>query len=52
MGEIKRGEGKLGNAQFVNNAPEKVVNAEREKLAKYKEMFKGVEERIRMLSQN
>ncbi|MBR6958841.1 MAG: valine--tRNA ligase, partial [Clostridiales bacterium] len=32
-GEIKRGEGKLSNQQFVNNAPEKVVNAEREKLA-------------------
>ena len=51
-GEIKRGEGKLGNEQFVNNAPEKVVNAEREKLAKYKEMYKGVEERIKVLSGN
>ena len=51
-GEIKRCEGKLGNEQFVNNAPEKVVNAEREKLAKYKEMYEGVEERIKVLSGN
>ena len=51
-GEIKRGEGKLSNQQFVNNAPEKVVNAEREKLAKYKEMYNGVEERIKVLSGN
>ena len=49
-GEIKRGEGKLSNEQFVNNAPEKVVNAEREKLAKYKDMYKNVEERIDILS--
>ena len=49
-GEIKRGEGKLSNQQFVSNAPEKVVNAEREKLAKYQEMYKGVEERIATLS--
>lgn len=52
MGEIKRGEGKLNNQQFVANAPEKVVNAEREKLAKYKEMYNGVEERIKVLSGN
>ena len=51
-GEIKRGEGKLSNAQFVNNAPEKVVNSEREKLAKYKEMYNGVVERIKTLSGN
>ncbi len=33
--EIKRLEGKLGNAKFVANAPEDVVAEEREKLAEY-----------------
>ena len=50
IGEIKRGESKLSNESFVSRAPEKVVNAEKEKLAKYKEMYKGIEERIAMLA--
>ncbi len=36
--EIKRAEGKLSNAEFVNKAPEKVVNAEKEKLVKFQEL--------------
>ena len=36
--EIKRAEGKLANAEFVNKAPEKVVNAEKEKLVKFQEL--------------
>jgi valyl-tRNA synthetase len=36
--EIKRAEGKLNNAEFVSKAPEKVVNAEKEKLAKFQEL--------------
>ncbi len=35
--EISRAEGKLSNEAFVSRAPEKVVNAEREKLDKYRE---------------
>ena len=35
--EIKRCEGMLQNERFVSKAPEAVVNAEREKLAKYRE---------------
>ena len=45
-GEIKRGEGMLGNPNFVNKAPEEKVNAEKEKLAKYKETYEQVCERI------
>jgi valyl-tRNA synthetase len=35
-GEIKRLDGKLSNAKFVANAPEEVVEEEREKLAGYR----------------
>src|SRR4029078_4637579 len=35
-GEIARAEGMLGNERFVSNAPGEVVEAEREKLERYK----------------
>ncbi len=41
-GEIKRVEGKLNNQGFVAKAPEKVINEEREKGVKYKEMLEKV----------
>ncbi len=37
--EIKRASGKLNNENFVNKAPEKVVNEEREKLENYKDLL-------------
>ncbi|MGO3019056.1 MAG: valine--tRNA ligase, partial [Anaerococcus sp.] len=37
--EIKRASGKLKNDNFVNKAPEKVVNEEREKLEKYNDLL-------------
>ena len=37
-------EGKLANEKFVAHAPENVVNAEREKAAKYKELIAKLEE--------
>ncbi|MCC8160517.1 MAG: valine--tRNA ligase [Oscillospiraceae bacterium] len=40
--EIKRVEGKLSNAGFVNKAPQKVVDEERAKGEKYKEMLEKV----------
>ena len=37
-GEIARAEGKLSNEKFVSKAPAKLVEAEKEKLEKYKDM--------------
>ncbi len=45
-GEVARVSGKLSNENFVNKAPEKIIAAEREKLAKYEEMLKTVTERL------
>ena len=36
-------EGKLSNEKFVAHAPENVVNAEREKVTKYKELIAKLE---------
>ena len=47
--EIKRAEGKLSNPGFVDKAPEKVVEGEREKLRIFREMLLKVEDRIKML---
>ncbi len=44
--EVARAEGKLGNEGFVSKAPEKVINAEREKLAVYREMLEKVVDRL------
>ncbi len=41
--EIARAEGKLSNESFTAKAPEAVVNAEREKLEKYKEKLAATE---------
>jgi valyl-tRNA synthetase len=35
-GEIKRAEGKLANSQFVEKAPPQVVQAERDKLQRFR----------------
>ena len=41
---LKSIEGKLSNEKFVSKAPEAVVNAEKEKAAKYKELIAKLEE--------
>ena len=48
-GEILRVEKKLSNERFVSKAPEAVVNEERAKGVKYKEMLEAVLERIEAL---
>ena len=45
-GEIKRVEGKLNNAGFVSKAPQKVVDEEKAKGEKYKEMLEKVLENM------
>jgi valyl-tRNA synthetase len=47
--EIDRVEKKLANEKFVSKAPEAVVNEEREKGKKYKEMYEAVIKRIENL---
>ena len=49
-GEIERIEKKLSNEGFVAKAPAQVVEAERQKMQKYKEMLDGVLEAISKLS--
>ena len=47
--EIKRAEGKLANEGFVNQAPEDLVEAEREKLEEYNRQLGRISERIQEL---
>ena len=47
--EVLRGEKMLSNPGFVNKAPEKKVNEEKEKLANYKKMLENVNERLKTL---
>ena len=48
-GEVKRVEGKLNNQGFVSKAPQKVIDEERAKQAKYTQMLKTVEEQLENL---
>ena len=48
LAEIKRVEGKLSNPGFVNKAPAQVVEEERKKEAKYREMLEKVLDNIKM----
>ncbi|MDD2579622.1 MAG: valine--tRNA ligase [Eubacteriales bacterium] len=47
--EVRRVEGKLANEQFTSRAPEKVVQAERDKLGRYAEMLDKAAERLEQL---
>ncbi|MBL1224828.1 valine--tRNA ligase [Enterococcus sp. BWR-S5] len=47
--EVKRVQGKLSNERFVSNAPEDVVQAEKEKEKEYLDKQKAVRERIEQL---
>ena len=50
--EIERAKGKLANEGFVNNAPEELVEGEREKVEEYKEKKEKLIERIEQLKLN
>ena len=47
--EIERLVKKLSNAEFVNKAPEKVVEGEKSKLAKYESQKQGILDAISSL---
>jgi len=51
-GEIARSNGMLNNEKFVSKAPAAKINEEKEKLAKYTEMMKQVEEQLGRLKKN
>ena len=51
-GEIARSNGMLNNEKFVSKAPEAKINEEKEKLAKYTEMMKQVEEQLGRLKKD
>ena len=48
--EVARAKGMLNNPNFVSKAPEAKIQAEREKLDKYTQMLKQVEERLEALN--
>ena len=48
--EVARATGMLNNPNFVSKAPEAKIQAEREKLDKYAQMLKQVEERLEALN--
>lgn len=52
LNEISRVSSKLANEEFVSKAPEKIIIAEKEKMAKYKDMLTGVSSRINDLSKS
>ncbi len=47
--EVERVVNKLSNEKFVSKAPENIINAEKEKQAKYENMLKLVEEQLENL---
>lgn len=47
--ELDRVNGKLNNEKFISKAPAQVVEAEKEKLAKYSELYNKVIERIQLI---
>jgi valyl-tRNA synthetase len=49
VSEVERVDKKLSNQGFVSKAPEKLINAEKEKREKYSDMLSKVEERIEYL---
>jgi valyl-tRNA synthetase len=49
QGDLRKSEGKLGNRRFVENAPEQVVQQERERLAAHRANVENIDAQIRRL---
>ena len=49
QGDLRKSEGKLGNRRFVENAPEQVVQQERERLAAHSANVENLHAQIRQL---
>jgi valyl-tRNA synthetase len=49
QGDLRKSEGKLGNSRFVDNAPEDVVEQERERLAAHRANVDNLHAQIRQL---
>ena len=49
--EVQRSQKKLGNEKFVNNAPEKVVEAEKQKAVEWQQKLDSAKERLASLEE-
>ena len=52
LSELKRANGMLANEKFVSKAPEKLIEAEKEKVQKYTELLEKIEGRLKELTNN
>ena len=50
MGEVKKSEGKLGNASFVDRAPAEVVEKEKVRLEEWRTKLEQLKEMLGALS--
>ncbi len=49
ISELKRAQGMLANEKFVSKAPEKLIDAEKEKVKKYTEVIEKIDSRLNEL---
>ena len=49
QGELKRSHGMLSNEKFISKAPAAKIQEEKDKLAKYEDMLRQVQERLSSL---
>ena len=52
IAELKRANGMLSNQKFVEKAPQKLIEAKKEKVVKYQELLQKVENRLKDLESN
>ena len=47
--DLRKSEGKLGNSRFVENAPEAVVEQERQRLASHRANVENLQQQVRQM---